>query len=288
MSIPIKKLKCGFKMPVFGMGTWIMGGDTERDPENDGQNDIASLIAGLERGLTLIDTAEMYANGFAEKIVGQATKGRNRESLFITSKVWPTHLSYDGVLKACENSLKRLGTDYLDLYLIHKPNDEFPIEETMKALDKLSDEKVIRAIGVSNFTASRLKKAQACANHKIVLNQTHYNLSCREPETELLTYCQDNHIMLEAWRPLQKGAILDAESPLLDEMCEKYSKTRSQIALNWLISQPNVVTMSTMRSVKHIEENMGAVGWSMHADDINRLRHEFPGQIKISDVVPLS
>ncbi|QSH41813.1 aldo/keto reductase [Lentisphaerota bacterium ZTH] len=288
MSIPVKKLKCGFEMPVFGMGSWMMGGNSEKDPDNDGQNDISALIAGLERGLKHIDTAEMYAQGFAEQIVGQALKGRNRESLFITSKVWNDHLASDDVLRACENSLKRLGTDYLDLYLIHKPNDDIPLQDTIKALDRLADEKMIRAIGVSNFAVSRLKRAQDCASHKIVLNQVHYNLSYREPETELLSYCQNNHIMLEAWRPLQKGAILDAASPLLDEICEKYRKTRSQIALNWLISQPNVVTMSTMRSIRHIEENLGAVGWHMHADDINRLRHEFPGQHKISDAVPLS
>ncbi len=287
MIIPAKKLKCGFAMPMFGMGTWCMGGDQQRDPENDGQENIASLIAGLERGLTRIDTAEMYAEGFAEKIVGQAIKGRSRQQLFITSKVWSDNLSYDGVLRAAVNSLKRLNTSYLDLYLIHKPNDNFPLEETIKALDRLKNEGMIRNIGVSNFALERLARAQALSEHKIVMNQVHYNLLCREPETSgLLRYCQENDIFLEAWRPLQKSGFLSLKCEILEQICRKYRKTRPQIAINWLISQPNAVTISTMRSPKHIEENLGAVGWNMEPQDIALLR-DMSGTIPISDAVPL-
>ena len=136
-----KELKCGFKMPVFGMGTWMMGGNSERDAGNNGDADAAALIAGLERGLSHIDTAEMYAGGFAEEIVGRAIAGRKRAKLFITTKVWNTNLSFDGVLRAAEGSLKRLGTDCIDLYLVHKPNDDIPLKETIRALDRLQDEK---------------------------------------------------------------------------------------------------------------------------------------------------
>jgi diketogulonate reductase-like aldo/keto reductase len=288
MSIGKKKLKCGFKMPVFGLGTWMMGGDHARDPNNNGQADIASLICGMEHGFKHIDTAEMYAAGFAEEISGQAIKGHIRDNLFITSKVWSDDLSYDGVLRAAENSLKRLDTDYLDLYLVHKPNDQFPLVDTIKALDRLADEGLIKNIGVSNFSVERFKHAQKLCKHKIVANQVHYNLASREPENELLKFCQKNDIMLIAWRPLEKGAVIDADYPFFDKLCNKYHKTRAQIALSWLLSQDNVVTISTMRSTNHLEENLAALNWSMSEEDIETLRREFPDQEKISSCVPLS
>lgn len=288
MSIGEKKLKCGFKMPIFGLGTWMLGGDFERDPENNDQSDIASLICGMEHGFKHIDTAEMYAEGFAEEISGQAIKGHLRDNLFITSKVWSDDLSYDGVLRAAENSLKRLGTSYLDLYLIHKANDHFPLAETMKALDRLMDEGLIKNIGVSNFSVERFKRAQQLSKHKIVVNQVHYNLASREPENELLEFCQKNDVMLVAWRPLAKGAIIDVEYPFFDELCDKYHKTRAQIALNWLLSQDNVVTISTMRSTAHLEENIAALNWNMTNEDIEALRHGFPGQEKRLSTLSLS
>ena len=275
-------------MPVFGLGTWMMGGDSKRDPENNGQADIASLICGMEHGFTHIDTAEMYAEGFAEEISGQAIKGHLRDNLFITSKVWSDDLSYDGVLRATEKSLKRLGLNYLDLYLIHKANDQFPLGETMKALDRLIDEGLIKNIGVSNFALERFKRAQQLCEHKIVANQVHYNLASREPENELLVFCQQNDVMLIAWRPLAKGAIIDVEYPFFDKLCDKYQKTRAQIALNWLVSQDNVVTISTMRSISHLEENLAALNWNMDIEDIEILRNEFPAQEQISSSLSLS
>jgi diketogulonate reductase-like aldo/keto reductase len=288
MIIGEKELKCGFKMPLFGVGTWMMGGGSEKNPANDGQADIASLICGLEYGFTHIDTAEMYAKGAAEEITGQAIKGRNRENLFITSKVWSDDLSYDGVLRAVENSLKRMGINYLDLYLVHKPNDKFPMSETFKAFDRLIDEKIIKNSGVSNFSVERFKKAQALCSHKIVVNQVHYNLVNREPEQGLLEFCQENDVMLTAWRPLQKGDILDSNYPFYGELCEKYHKSRAQVALNWLLSQKNVTTISTMRSKYHLEENIGALNWELNKEDIEILRRDFPGLEKVSATVPLS
>lgn len=287
-TIENKELKYGFKMPVFGMGTWMMGGNSERDAGNNGDADTAALIAGLERGITHIDTAEMYAGGFAEEITGRAIAGIKRHKLFLSTKVWNTNLSYDGVLRAAEGSLKRLGTDYIDLYLVHKPNDDIPLKETIRGLDRLQSEKVIRNIGVSNFALKRLDHAQALSDHKIVANQVHYNLIFREPETSrLLDYCRENDIMLIAWRPLQKGGLTDRGKEFLKPLCEKYNKTLYQIALNWLLSQPGVATVSTMRSLRHLDENLGAVEWQMDKDDIEFIRKKFPEQQNISDV-PLS
>lgn len=288
MKIPIKKLKSGFTMPVFGIGTWQMGGRFTRDYKNDDQRDIKAIRAAIDSGITHIDTAEIYANGHAEKLVGQAIKNYKRSKLFLASKVSGDHLQYDAVLKAVEQSLSRLRTNYLDLYLIHWPNPKFDIKQTMAALDRLIDEKIIRHIGVCNFAPKTLRTAQNKTNNKIVYNQVHYNLIFREPEKKgLLKYCQDNGIFLSAWRPVQKGALTKNGIAILDEMCKKYKKPPAQIAINWLISQKNVITLSKTSNIKHLKENLDAIGWKMKSADIERLRVEFPDQKEISDVMPL-
>lgn len=264
----------------------MMGGDAKRNENDNGEAAAAALRCGLERGLRHIDTAEMYAEGFSEEITGRAIAGRARKDIFLTSKVWSSNLDFDGVLRAAEKSLKRLKTDYLDLYLIHKPNDEFPMSETFRAMNRLADEKIIKHIGVSNFSVPRLKLAQSLSERKITVNQIHYNLIYRQPEADrLVEYALNNDIMLIAWRPLQKGAISEAE--ILKKLAAKYHKTAAQVALNWVISQPNTVTLSTMRNPEHIVENIGALDWRLDNDDVEMLRRHFPGQKKVSDAVPL-
>lgn len=288
MKIPLKKLNCGFSMPVFGIGTWQMGGRYEQDLDNDDRRDIQAIRNAIESGLTHIDTAERYAGGHTEEIVGQAISGYPRKKLLLASKVWKTNLKYEDLLQACIDSLKRLGTDYLDLYLVHMPNPDIPIIETMKAMSKLKKEGMIRNIGLSDFTVERFQEAQAGCADKIVLNQLHYNLIFREPERKnLVTFCRDNDVILAAWRPVQYGALTDRSIPLLGQMCAKYHKTPAQIAINWLISQKNIITLSKMRQNAHLKENLGALGWSMRDDDIQKLRTEFPGQRDVSDSVPL-
>lgn len=287
MRISVKSLACGFTMPAFGMGTWGMGGHMQHDPANDDASDVAALKAGLDAGLTHIDTAEIYGGGHAEELVGQAIAGLKREELFITSKVWTNHLSYDGVRVAAEGSLRRLGTSYLDLYLIHHVDEQASLEETVRGLDRLQDEGVIKNIGVSNFAVERMKRAQACSSHKIVANQVHYNLVFREPELGLLEYCQNSGVMLVAWRPVQAKEILHAEGGPMEVLCAKYIKTPAQIALNWLLSQQNVTTIAAMRSTAHIPENMAATDFSMSTEDIELLRREFPGRQFKSDALPL-
>lgn len=279
-----KTLKCGFSMPVLGMGTWQMGGRMERDSRNDDAGQIQALKTGLDLGFNLIDTAESYADGKAEELVGEAIRGYDRGKLFLTSKVWKTHVAYDDVLRAAENSLKRLGTDYLDLYLYHQVNNEVPLKETMRAFDRLVSEKLVRHIGVSNFALERFKRAQACAEHKIVVNQIHYSLSVREPESELLPWLQENDVMIQAWRPL-RGV---PDCALLNELCAKYGKTKSQIALNWLIMQKNIVTITASSSARHIQDNLDAAAFEMAPSDVEILTRDFPEKKFISDAVPLS
>jgi len=288
IKIPRKKLTSGFNMPVFGLGTWKMGGDKERNPNNNDVADIQAIVNAIEAGITHIDTAEGYAEGHAETLVGKAIKDYDRSSLFLVSKVSRGNQSYDQLLKSAEDSLKRLGTDHLDLYLLHAPSRTTPIEETMKAMDYLYEQGLIKNIGVSNFTVKQMKKAQAATQNKIVLNQLHLNLMHRETQQAgLLDTCQNNDVMFAAWRPLQKGVLLEEGKELLNQMAVKYDKTPAQIAINWLISQPNVVTLSKMGSQKHLKENLGAIGWKMDSEDIEKMRREFPNQQFVSDAVPL-
>lgn len=288
MKIPTKKLNNGFEMPVYGLGTWEMGGRKEMDPANDDAADIAAIRYAIDQGITHLDTAENYAAGHSEEILGKAIKGYDRSSLLIVSKVGRNKLRYDDLIKSCHESLKRIGTDYLDLFLIHAPSLEIPIEESMKAMNELKDKGLIKNIGVSNFTVERMVEAQKHSKAKIVANQLHLNLKYREAERKgLVKYCQENDVMFIAWRPVQKGVILDKSVELLDKLCTKYNKTPSQIAINWLISQDNMVTLSKTRNKLHLDENLGAIGWEMDAADIETLRKDFPNQQDVSDAVPL-
>ncbi|MDP4000849.1 MAG: aldo/keto reductase [bacterium] len=289
MKIPLKKLKNGFAMPEYGLGTWGMAGRFEHDSQNDDALDIGAIKTAIKLGVTHIDTAEVYADGHAEILTSEAIKSIDREKLFITSKVSGEHLSFDGVINACKKSLDRLKTSYLDLYLIHKFNPELPLKETMRALDRLVAEGLVKSIGVSNFNVRHLKKAQDYTKNKIVCNQVHYSLEFRGPERYgLLDFCQKNDVLITAWRPVGKGKFNSNPPPILQEMCKKYYKTPSQIAINWLVTQPNVITISKTRSIEHLNENLGGVGWYMEKEDIDRLQKEYPDQKDVSDSVPLA
>ena len=288
MTIPSKKLKSSFELPVFGIGTWQMGGRYIRNPLNDDARDIQAIKTAIELGVTHIDTAEIYATGWAEKLVAKAIKDFDRRKLFIVSKVAGNHASYNGVLRACEKSLKRLETQYLDLYLIHWYDRRFNLKNTMRALDELLEKGLIKNIGVSNFTKERLAEAQNYTKNKIVCDQVHYNLMIREPERKsLLEYCQQNDVLLVAYRPVQKGLLLKNVPEIMEEMCKKYQKTPAQIAINWLIAQDNVVTIAKSSQLEHLKENLSAIGWQMEKPDIEKLRQEFPNQKDVSDVVSL-
>ena len=288
MSIETKKLNNGFEMAVLGFGNWGMGGRMEKIDGYDNSQDVESFKKTIELGGYRFDTAEMYADGYGEEILAKAIKGYDRSKLFITSKVSPEHLSYDDVITSCRNSLTRLKVDYLDLYLIHMPNPEIPISETMRAFDYLKEQGLIKNIGVCSFNVDRLKEAQAFTKNKIVLNQVHYNLIFREPVLKgVIEYCQNNDIFIEAWRPVQQGSLTKKGIDIVDELCEKYKKTPSQIAINWLISQKNVITLVKASNLKHLEEDFGAVGWNMSVEDVKLLSDDFPIKLDRSNAVQL-
>ncbi len=278
------------KIPILGLGTWGMGGGVMRSIAND-QQEINAIKAAIKLGITHIDTAEFYGNGHAEELVGVAIKGFDRKKLFITTKVWSTHLGYNGVIEAAEGSLQRMKLKYMDLYLIHWPNFMFPLKKTMEAMDYLIDTGMTRFIGVSNFSVKQMKDAQAYSKHSdfvsslgnnifpkhgIVTNQVEYSLLHRYPEKELLPYCQENGIILTAYTPLAKGTLSQwGYNAVLDSVARKYKKTPGQVALNWLISQKNVIAIPKASKIEHIKDNSGAVGWKMSKEDFEGLSGAF-------------
>jgi len=277
-----KELSDGVKISVLGIGTWKMGGGLSADSTHDKEETLA-IKAAVRLGMTHIDTAELYGNGHAEELVGEAIQGFKREELFITTKVKSENLRYDYLISAAQRSLKRLRTGYTDLYLIHSSNPDIPIEETMNAMKYLVENKLTRFIGVSNFSVEQIEEAQKHAKNKIVANQIEYNLLTRnrgqftnDMESEIMPYCQKNGIMVIAYRPLANGELAKPGIRLLDELSEKYGKTQAQIALNWLISKPNIITIPKTVEIEHIKENLGAIGWRLSKEDIHRLDYDFP------------
>jgi len=272
------ELESGFELPRVGLGTWEIGGGTEADHSND-EFSIQSIKNAIEMGYTHIDIAEMYGAGHTEELVGEAIKSFDRDDLIIATKVSSVHLGYDDLLNAAESSLKRLGLDYVDLYYIHAPNPDVPLKETMRAMDKLVSDGLTKNIAVSNFTVDLIAEAQSALKNKIVANQTEYNLLVREQgwyggnkrmESEIVPYCQENDIMIVVMRPIAKGELLKPNE-VMDELAKKYDKTRAQIAINWLISQKNVVAIPMSQNADHQKENLGASGWSMDEKDSKRL-----------------
>ncbi len=265
-----------------------MGGRYQRNLENDDTADVAAIKFAINAGITHIDTAEIYADGHSEELVAEAVKDYERSKIFLASKVQAAHMAYKDIILACRASLKRLQTDYLDLYLLHQHNPSFSLKDTMRALDRLVADGLVKHIGVSNFKTESLERAQEYAKNKIVCNQVHYNLKAREPERSgLLEFCQKNDVMLVAYRPVEKGRLLENIPGVVKKICKKYKRTPAQIAINWLVSQANVVTLAKTRNSAHLKENLGGVGWQMDKEDIEKLRVEYPEQIFVSDVVPL-
>jgi diketogulonate reductase-like aldo/keto reductase len=265
------------RIPVIGIGTWGMGGGRTPDPSND-EEDVAAIRAGIDLGMTHIDTAEMYGGGHTEELVGEAIEPYDRSDLFITTKVWRTHLRHDDLISSMRASLERLGLDYVDLYLVHWPNPEVPIRETMRALEHCVDEGYTRFIGISNFPAYLIEEAQTpLKDHRLVANQVEYSLTKQDPRRELLPYCQEHGIMLIAYTPLAKGRLAMPGNTILDSMAEKHGKTQAQVALNWLISQENVVAIPKASRTEHLNENVGASGWRLDEEDFRKLSMAFSG-----------
>jgi len=259
------------QIPKIGFGTWNIGGGMSPDHSKD-ERSLRALRAALETGYTHFDTAEMYANGHAEELMGQVVReaGVPREKLFITSKVDASHLHYDDVLRACQNSLNHLGMDYLDLYLIHWPSSRIPLKETFRALNQLVREGRVRHVGVSNFDVRLLKQAQAESEAPIFTDQVPYSLADRSyVQNGVLAYCQENDILLTAYSPVKEGRL--RASSTVQAIADAHEATPYQIALAWLTSQPRVITIPMSFNPEHIAENFAAADIELTAEELGQI-----------------
>jgi len=265
--------RTNIEVPVIGQGTWMIEGD-----RNTERLAIEALRLGLDLGMTHIDTAEMYGNGRVEEMVAETITGR-REEVFLVSKVLPSNASYEGTIRACERSLKRLKTDWLDMYLLHWPGAH-PIRETMRAMEKLVAEGLIRLIGVSNFDVEELKAAEkALRNEPIACDQVLYHLGYRGIERRLLLYCTKRKIAVVGYAPFGHGNFPSPHSvrgQVLAEIAERHSRTPQQVALNFLTRHPNIFTIPKTRRPERVRENSGGVGWELTDYNIAAINYAFP------------
>lgn len=258
----------GEAIPVLGLGTWEIGGGMSPNRSRDAQA-IQALHAAIEIGYTHIDTAEAYGGGHTEELVGEVLASYVRESFFVTTKVSPSHLRYRDVLRALEGSLKRLRMDYVDLYLIHWPNSRIPLEETFRALNQLVENGSVRHLGVSNFSLEQLRKAQALSATPVITNQVPYSVRDREyARNGVLAYCQKNDILLTAYSPLKRGVLNDLT---VCGIAGRHGATPAQVALSWLIRQPNVITIPKSSNRERLEENFAALDLELTAEEMEEL-----------------
>ncbi len=263
------------KIPKIGLGTWGMGGRQIEDRSWDDETIVAIRMA-IDLGLTHIDTAEYYGAGHCEELVGEAIEPYSRDSLFLTTKVWQTNLHYDDLIKSMRASLERLKIDYVDLYLIHWPNYQIPLKETMQALEHCVTEGYTKHIGVSNFSVSLIQEAQShLRDNYLIADQVELSLLEQKPRKNLLPYLQETNRTLIAYRPLGKGTLSNLDHSKLSEIAEKYKKTKTQVALNWVISHENVVTIPKSTNPLHLMEFMDAVDWKMKTEDMMELTNSF-------------
>jgi diketogulonate reductase-like aldo/keto reductase len=266
----------GVMVPAIGIGVWRYGGG------------VAPLRRAIELGASLIDTAEVYGT---EGVVGQAIKGI-RDRVFVASKVAGNHLRHDEVLKAAEMSLKRMDISCIDLYQIHWPAGHVPIAETMGAMEQLADRGLISYIGVSNFSVAEMREAQAAMkHHPIVSNQVIYSLNRRGIERDLVPWCTRNKVTIIAYTPLDSGRLAKRaryeSNPkgmrVLDEIAQASGHTLAQVALNWLIAKPGVITIPKSDHLERVEENCGAAGWHLSAEQVRALDEAFSSSERDDD-----
>jgi len=267
-SIRTLKLPSGEIVPVLGQGTWKMGEDRRRRAD-----EVAALKLGLDLGITLIDTAEMYASGGAEEVVAEAIDGR-RDEAFLVSKVLPSNASRAGVKRACESSLKRLATDRIDLYLLHWPGS-VPLSETVEAFEALKTEGKIRYWGVSNFDTDEMEDLAGLPNGgNVQTNQVLYNLSRRGPEFDLAPWCVKRGIPLMAYSPVEQGAL--ARNARLEAVAARHNATAAQVALAWAMAQEGVIAIPKAGRQDHVRQNAAALNIELTAEDFAELDRGFP------------
>jgi diketogulonate reductase-like aldo/keto reductase len=267
-DLPMVTLPGGERVPALGQGTWHMGENRRRAAE-----EAAAVRLGIELGMTLIDTAEMYGSGGAEEMVARAAEGL-RDDLFIVSKVYPHNASRAGVVAACERSLERLRTDRIDLYLLHW-RGSIPLTETLEGFERLMRDGKIRHYGVSNFDRADMAEWMALkGGENVAADQVLYNLSHRGPEWDLLPWCRERGIAIMAYTPLGQGSLLHDRT--LAEIARRRNATPAQVALAWLLRQERMIVIPKAARAEHVRENRGALDVALTEEDLAALDRAFP------------
>lgn len=262
------KMPGGNSIPVFGMGTWHMG---EQIQQRKAEVDV--LRCGMDQGISLIDTAEMYGEGGAEEVVGEAIAGR-RDQVFIVSKVYPHNATRKGVVEACERSLRRLKTGHIDLYLLHWTGN-IPLRETFAGFKALRDSGKIRDFGVSNFDLGDLEEIGSADTELLGANQILYNLARREAEWAVLPWCRRHGVPVMAYCPLDpRGQLL--QSAIVSDIAKKHDATAAQVALAWLLHQDGVTVIPKSSRPERIRENFDALELRLDAQDLIDLDRVYP------------
>ena len=267
-GVRMTRLPSGEAIPSLGQGTWGMAEDVRRRKE-----EVAALRLGIDLGMTLIDTAEMYADGGAEVLVGEAIAGR-RDELFLVSKVLPENATKPGTVAACEHSLRRLGTDRLDLYLLHWRGN-VPLEETLDGFAALVDAGKIRYWGVSNFdVVDMIELRGVTGGVDVAADQVLYNLTRRGIEYDLLPWCREQRIPIMAYSPIEQGRLLGHRE--LQRVAARHGATPAQSALAWVLRQDGIIAIPKAVAPAHVRENRAAVDIRLTAEDLAELDRAFP------------
>jgi diketogulonate reductase-like aldo/keto reductase len=255
-------------IPALGQGTWHMAEDPRRRTD-----EIAALRLGIDLGMSLIDTAEMYADGHAEVLVGEAIKGR-RDQVFLVSKVLPHHATVRGTIEACDGSLLRLGVDIIDLYLLHW-RGSIPLEETLKAFERLKGAGKIGSWGVSNFDLADMQDLiDIPGGSEVSTDQVLYNLEYRGIEYDLLPWCERSGVPIMAYSPIEQARVLD--HAVLRSVAARHHATPAQVALAWVLRKDNVCAIPRASNPAHVRENSVALDMHLSASDLAALDHAFP------------
>jgi diketogulonate reductase-like aldo/keto reductase len=259
----------GKRIPLLGQGTWGFGGTLSADTTRD-KEAVEAIRTAIDLGYTHLDTAEMYGKGHTEELVGAAIKGYDRLDLFISSKVWHVTMRYEDTLAALEGSLRRLGTEYLDLYMIHRPNHDIPLDETFRAMNQVVEQGKVRYLGVSNFNLEQMKLAQSFSQTPLVTNQVQYHLHNRQyAKNGVLDHCRQSGMLLTAYSPFDRGHLV--KDATVQRIAEKCGYTPAQLALYWLIVQPGVIALPMSTRREHLEENLGALEIELSQEDLQVL-----------------
>ncbi len=251
-KIPLVRLPGNVEIPVLGLGTWLL----------TGEKCIETVKLALQLGYRHIDTAEMYGN---QREIGMAIQGFDRKKLFIVSKVWTNHLCYKDVLKACDETLRELNTRYLDLYLIHGPSTDVPVQETLKALDELKEQGKIRGLGVSNFNEAQLQEALSTGS-VIATNQVEFHPLLYQKE--LLQFCSSKKVPITAYCPIARGRVL--QNKTIQRIAEKHGKSPAQVSLKWLLHK-GLIAIPKASSRQHLRENIDLFGWQLGNEELGEI-----------------